>query len=112
MFSEGVMKGRISLNRFVEIVSTAPARIMGLYPQKGFIAPGSDGDVVVMDPELRRTVTHSILHENVDFTPYEGMDIRGWPIITMVRGQVVAKDGEFVGKQGYGRFVRRKVNRL
>jgi dihydropyrimidinase len=109
MFSEGVIKGRISPNRFVEIVSSAPARIMGLYPKKGHISPGSDGDVVIMDPDLRRTVTHSLLHENVDFTPYEGMDIQGWPIMTMVRGQVVAKDGEFVGKQGYGRFLRRSL---
>jgi dihydropyrimidinase len=109
MFSEGVMRGRISPNRFVEIVSTAPARIMGLYPQKGRIAPGSDGDVVIMDPDHRRTVTHSMLHENVDFTPYEGMDIQGWPIITIVRGQVVAIDGEFVGKKGYGRFIKREL---
>ena len=109
IFSEGVMKGRISPNRFVEIVSTAPSRIMGLYPQKGQIAPGSDGDIVIMDPDRRCTVTHSLLHENVDFTPYEGMDIQGWPIMTMVRGQVVAKDGKFTGKQGYGRFVKREL---
>ncbi len=109
MFSEGVMKERISPNRFVEIVAAAPARIMGLYPQKGCIAPGSDGDIIIMDPDHRCTVTHSMLHENVDFTPYEGMSVQGWPILTMVRGDVVAKDGEFVGKKGYGKFIRRKL---
>jgi len=107
MFSEGVMKGRISPNRFVEIVAASPARIMGLYPQKGRIAPGSDGDIIIIDPDQRCTVAHKMLHENVDFTPYEGMDIRGWPIMTMVRGQIVAKDGEFVGKKGFGRFLKR-----
>lgn len=109
IFSEGAMKGRISLNRFVEVVATAPARIMGLYPKKGCIAPGSDGDIVIIDPDLRSTIKHGMLHENVDFTPYEGMSIQGWPILTMVRGNVVAKDGEFVGKKGYGKFVKRRL---
>jgi dihydropyrimidinase len=109
MFSEGVIKGRISPNRFVEIVSTAPAKIMGLYPQKGHIAPGSDADITIIDPERRCFVAHKMLHENVDFTPYEGMNIQGWPILTMVRGQIVAKDGEFLGKKGFGRFLRRSL---
>jgi dihydropyrimidinase len=108
MFSEGVMKDRISLNRFVEIVASTPARIMGLYPQKGRIKPGSDGDIVIMDPNHRCAVTHGMLHENVDFTPYEGMSIQGWPVLTMVRGHIVAKDGKFVGEKGYGRFIKRK----
>ena len=109
LFSEGVMKERISPNRFVEIVATAPARITGLYPKKGCIAPGSDGDIVIMDPDLNRTIRHGLLHENVDYTPYEGMGIQGWPVLTLVRGQIVARNGKFVGKKGYGRFVKRKL---
>jgi dihydropyrimidinase len=109
IFSEGVGKKRISLTRFVDITATSPARIMGLYPKKGIIAPGSDADIILMDPNRSRTVTHKMLHENVDYTPYEGFTVQGWPMLTMVRGHVVAKDGNFVGEKGFGKFVKRKI---
>ncbi len=111
LYSEGVSKKRISLNRFVEVVSTAPAKIMGLYPRKGNIAPGSDADLVIIDPEQRRTVTHSRLHHNVDYTPYEGMTVHGWPVLTMVRGEVITKEDQLVGTKGYGQFINRNRTR-
>ncbi len=108
LYSEGVAKKRIGLNRFVELVSTAPAKIMGLYPQKGTIAPGADADLVIIDPDARRTITQSRLHHNVDYTPYEGMKVNGWPVLTMVRGEIVIKEEQFVGTKGFGRFVPRE----
>lgn len=110
MFSEGVMKERISLNRFVEIIATAPAKIMGLYPKKGVIQEGSDADIIIMNPNNHCKVTHGMLHENVDFTPYEGMKLQGWPELTMVRGRTLVKEGEFYGEKGYGQFVRRTIS--
>lgn len=110
MFSEGVMKERISLNRFVEIIATAPAKIMGLYPRKGVILEGSDADIIIMNPNHHCKVTHGMLHENVDFTPYEGMKLQGWPEITAVRGRTIVKEGKFYGEKGYGEFVRRTIS--
>jgi len=107
MFSEGVAGGRIDVQRFVELVSTAPAKIMGLFPRKGVIAPGADGDVVLMDPGRQVTVTHGMLHENVDYTPYEAMRLTGWPVLTLVRGRVVVENGQCSVQKGYGRFVKR-----
>lgn len=108
MFSEGVMKGRISLSRFADLMSTKPAKLFGLYPQKGTLSVGSDADIVIFDPTKQVTITHDILHDNTDHTPFEGFQIDGWPVLTMARGQVVARDGEFVGRAGYGRFLHRK----
>lgn len=110
MFSEGVMKERISLNRFVEITATAPSKIMGLYPKKGVIKEGSDADIIIMNPDIQYEVSHEILHENVDFTPYEGMNLKGWPELTMVRGKTIVKEGKFYGKKGFGQFVRRTIS--
>lgn len=110
MFSEGVMKGRITLNRFVEITSTAPAKIMGLYPRKGAILEGADADIIVMNPDYDSEISHGILHENVDFTPYEGLELKGWPELTMVRGKTLVKDGNFLGEKGYGRFIKRAIS--
>ncbi len=107
IFSEGVGKKRISLNRFVEVVSTAPAKLMGLYPRKGTITPGSDADLVIMDPKRREKITHARLHQNVDYTPYEGMTVQGWPVLTMVRGRVIVDGDRFLGEKGFGRFVKR-----
>lgn len=109
MFSEGVMKERISLNRFVEITATAPAKIMGLYPRKGVILEGSDADIIIMNPNHHCEVTYEMLHENVDFTPYEGMRLQGWPELTMVRGRTIVKEGRFLGEKGYGRFIKRTI---
>jgi dihydropyrimidinase len=110
LFSEGVSKGRISINKFVEVISTNPAKIFGLYPRKGTIAVGSDADIVLIDPNKEVLLSKEILHENVDYTPYEGIKLKGYPVLTMIRGKVVAEENKFVGEIGYGRFVRRSKN--
>ncbi|GAA0747075.1 dihydropyrimidinase [Clostridium oceanicum] len=108
IFSEGVMKKRISLNKFVDLVSTKPAKLFGLYPKKGSIQVGSDGDVVIIDPNKKVKITKSMLHENVDYTPYEGIEIKGSPVLTIARGKIIAKDNKFLGERGYGKFIKRK----
>ncbi len=110
LFSEGVMKGRISINKFVEVTSTNPAKICGMYPKKGTIAVGSDADLVIIDKDKKVTVTKSLFHENVDYTSYEGMELQGYPVMTIVRGKVIVKDNEFIGEEGYGKFIRRYKN--
>jgi dihydropyrimidinase len=108
MFSEGVLKNRISLNRFVEVVSTAPARLMGLFPRKGNLTPGSDGDVVVFDPNLEKIITPNILRQNADYSPFEGRVVRGWPTTTIVRGRVVVQEGQLMVEKGWGQYIGRK----
>ena len=108
LFSEGVSAGRLDLQTFVQVISTNPARLTLDRVLKGVIAPGSDADLVFIDPEMEVTITHDILHENVDHTPYEGFKVKGWPVQTMIRGQVVVKDGELQVQPGFGRFIRRK----
>ena len=109
LFSEGVLKGRLSLNRFVEVLSTAPAKIMGLYPRKGTLAPGSDADVVIFDPRREKTITPAALFHNADYSPYEGMRVRGWPVATLVRGKVVMQHGRPLAEQGWGGYVHRSL---
>lgn len=111
MFSEGVMRGRISINRFVEVCCTSPARIFGLYPQKGTIAPGSDADIVIIDPEREVTLSRGMLHSMCDYTAYEGLKLKGYPVLTISRGEVIARDGEFTGHRGRGMFIKRKKNK-
>lgn len=105
LFSEGVGKGRIDLNTFVALTATNPAKLYGLYPRKGTIAVGSDADVVIWDPEREVTITNEILHHNVDYTPYEGMHLLGWPDITLSRGEVVWNQGEVLASKGRGQFL-------
>ena len=93
LFSEGVMKGRIDINRFVALTATNHARIYGLYPKKGTIAVGADADIALWDPEVKHRLTHAMLNDGADYTPYEGMELTGWPVLTMLRGQVVMQDG-------------------
>lgn len=108
MFDRGVNSGNISLQKFVEITATNPAKIFGMYPQKGSIVIGGDADLVIFDPKLRKTITQPMLHENVDYTIYEGFSVTGFPTTTISRGKVIAKDGEFVGSRGAGRFLPRE----
>jgi dihydropyrimidinase len=108
LFSEGVGKGRISLERFVELTSTNHAKTYGLYPQKGVIAVGSDADLVLWDPARRVTISHAVLHDACDYTPYEGLAVTGWPVLTMVRGEAVVRDGKLVGRKGFGRHLPRQ----
>ncbi len=107
MYSEGVNKKRISINKFVDVVSTTPAKLFGLYPQKGSISIGADADLVVIDPRKKVTIKHKILHENVDYTPYEGMKVTGFPTMTISKGEIVVEEGQFIGKRGRGNFLKR-----
>jgi dihydropyrimidinase len=105
MYSEGVGEGRLSLHRFVDVCATMPARLYGLFPRKGTIAVGSDADLVIFDPDREVTLSHSILHQNVDYCPFEGWTVRGYPRTVIVRGQIVVQDGDFVGTEGWGQFL-------
>ncbi len=104
LFSEGVGKGRIDLHTFVAITATNPAKLFGLHPRKGSIACGMDADIAIWDPDLSRTVTNADLHHAVDHTPYEGMSLKGWPVTTIVRGQIVMDAGVRLGTPGFGQF--------
>ncbi len=105
LFSEGVLKGKISLPRFVQLTSTNPARLYGLMPRKGTIAIGSDADIAIWDPERHVTISNDMLHHNVDYTPYEGRQIVGWPELVISRGEVVIRDGQCLGQAGRGEFL-------
>jgi dihydropyrimidinase len=103
----GVVGGRIPKERWVEIISTAPAKIFGMYPRKGAIAVGSDADLVIYDPDRRHTISAATHHMDVDYSCYEGREVQGGSDIVMSRGTVVVRDGEWVGPAGHGRFVKR-----
>jgi dihydropyrimidinase len=103
----GVVGGRISKERWVEIVSTAPAKLFGLYPRKGAVAVGSDADLVVYDPNRRRTISAASHHMNVDYSCYEGRTVQGASDVVLSRGSVIVCDGAFSGRAGHGRFVKR-----
>lgn len=105
LFSVGVVAGRFSLERFVELNSTNAARIYGLYPRKGTIAVGSDADIAIWDPEKRVVITNDILHHNVDYTPFEGMTVQGWPITVLSRGKVICDNGELLSGTDHGTFL-------
>ena len=107
LFDGGVNAGRIGLNRFVELVATAPARMFGLYPRKGTIAPGSDADIVVFDPTMERVLSASTHHMRVDYNCFEGMRVRGRPEVVMQRGEVLVEGDRFYGRPGQGRFLKR-----
>lgn len=107
LFSEGVAQQRIGLQTFVRLTATEPARLYGLYPQKGTIAPGSDADLAIWDPSRDVTVTHSLLHDQMDYTPFEGMRMRGWPRHVVLRGAVIVRDGTPVGSAGKGQLIPR-----
>ena len=108
MYSHGVGKKRISLNRLVQLISTNPAKLFGLYPQKGTIAIGTDADIVVFDPHKEVTISSKKMQTNCDWSPFEGFKLKGYPSVTLCRGKIVAREGKFTGKAGYGKFVERK----
>jgi dihydropyrimidinase len=108
LFSKGVKEKKLSLQQFVKVIAENPAKIMGLYPKKGVISKGSDADIIIIDPKKKITISKEILHENVDYSPYEGFDVTGWPCMTMVRGNIIVKDSVFIGKKGAGNFIKRK----
>jgi len=115
----GVGAGRLTLERWVEVCCTGPARAFGLSGRKGVLAAGADADVVVFDPTREVVLSRKIappgaprFHENCDYTPYEGFRLMGWPALTMSRGEIIAQDGEFIGRPGRGRFLRRQAHRV
>jgi dihydropyrimidinase len=110
LFSEGVSKGRIDLQTFVALTSTNHAKLYGLYPKKGEIAVGSDADLVLWDPTKSEILRQEILHHGADYTPYEGLEVMGWPVHTILRGQTVAKDGVLVAEKGVGAYQPRALH--
>ncbi|MDX1605633.1 MAG: amidohydrolase family protein, partial [Candidatus Competibacterales bacterium] len=106
LYSAGVNGGRLDLTRFVALTATQPARIYGLYPRKGSIGIGADADLALWDPHRERTIRNEHLHHNVDYTPYEGIRVRGWPVMTLSRGECVWNDGELPLGPGRGQFLR------
>ncbi|MDQ8730877.1 dihydropyrimidinase [Bradyrhizobium sp. LHD-71] len=110
LFSKGVNEGRITLNEFVALTSTNHAKMYGLYPRKGSIAPGFDADIVLWDPQRTTTIRQELLHHGADYTPYEGLEVTGWPVMTLLRGNVMVQDGEIVGKPGQGAFLKRDLS--
>jgi dihydropyrimidinase len=108
-YTEGVVNRGMSLEQFVNITSANPARIFGMYPKKGAIAPGSDADITVIDPSIKRKLTADDLHMN-DYSIWEGFDIAGWPITTLLRGKVVVDKGQLLGSPGDGQFLKRAIS--
>jgi dihydropyrimidinase len=110
LLSEGVHRRGISLERVAEVTSRNVARVFNLYPRKGGIQIGSDADLTIVDLDKEQTVTHTMLNSSSDFSIYENWLLKGWPILTMVRGSVVMRDGEIVGERGFGRYLRRDLS--
>jgi dihydropyrimidinase len=109
MYTEMVARRGYSLRRYVDLVSTNAAKIMGLYPRKGAIAPGSDADITILDPTRRGKVRAADLHET-DYTPWEGHDIFAWPVTTILRGKVMVENGRYLASAGDGRYLKRKIS--
>ncbi len=107
LFHHGVNQGKLSLNRFVELVSTTPARLFGLYPRKGTLAAGSDADIVVWDPQASHVISAKTHHMRVDYSMFEGFTVKGNAKLVMSRGEVIVEDGQFHGRAGRGQFLKR-----
>jgi dihydropyrimidinase len=105
LLSEGVSKRRLTLRRLQRVCCENPARIFGLYPRKGVIQRGADADLVILDLKLRKKVRAEDLHQKVGWTPYEGWTLKGWPVLTMRRGQVAYRNEELLGKPGSAEFL-------
>src|SRR5271169_2471950 len=108
IYSGGVAHGRFSVNRFVELVSTTPAKLFGLYPRKGTIAVGSDADLVLFDTNAEQVISASTHHMRVDYSMFEGIRVKGMPKSVLSRGRTIVENGKFVGKAGSGEFIRRQ----
>jgi dihydropyrimidinase len=112
LFSEGVMKKRISLPQFAALTATNHAKAYGLYPRKGAIGIGADADLVVWDPSITRKIRHADLHDGSDYTPYEGIEVTGWPVTTILRGEVIVENGKLAAGKGAGGFIARPPSRV
>lgn len=111
LLSEGVNKGRISINKLCEITSANIARLFGCYPQKGAILEGSDADIVIVDMDKKVSLCREVLHNNIDYCLYDGVEVTGYPVVTISRGRVLVEMGEFHGKRGSGRFIKRTMDK-
>lgn len=107
IYTYGVKHGRLNIHRFVDALSTQPAKLFGLFPRKGTIVVGSDADLVVYDPEYRGTISAKNQHVNNDYSGFEGFAVEGRPAVVTVRGKVQIRDGEFIGERGRGQFLHR-----
>jgi dihydropyrimidinase len=107
LFSEGVVKNKITLNKYVEVACTNPAKIFGMFPRKGTIAPGSDADIVIFDPQEKHSLSAQTHHMNVDYSGYEGWELTGKVKTVLLRGQVAIDDGKCLLQKGYGKFIKR-----
>jgi len=108
LYSVCVIKNKITLNKFVEIKSTNAAKIFGLFPQKGTIAPGSDADIVIFDPNKQHTISVDTHHHNCDYSAYEGWKVKGKTETVILRGEIAIKNGELNIPKGYGKFLKRQ----
>jgi dihydropyrimidinase len=109
VYTGGVHGGWFSPNRFVQLVSTAPAKLFGLFPRKGTIAVGSDADIVIFDPNEEQTISAATHHMRIDYSMFEGIRVKGIPKTVLSRGRVVVDNGKFVGRAGSGEFIRRQA---
>jgi dihydropyrimidinase len=109
VYTEGVVKRGMTLERFAQVTATNAAKILGLYPRKGVIAPGSDADVVLIDPTIDRKLTREDFHVS-DYSPWEGWTVKGWPVVTILRGQVIVENGKLAGGLGQGQLVARRID--
>ena len=107
LFSEGVAKGKISLNKYVEVTSTNPAKIFGMFPRKGTLAPGSDADIILLDPTEKHMISAKTHHMNVDYSAYEGWEVTGKVKTVLLRGQIAVDKGKCLVPKGYGKFIKR-----
>ena len=110
LYSEGVRKDRISLNKFVEVTSTNAAKIYGMFPQKGTIAVASDADIVIFDPDERQTISAETHHHNCDYSAYEGWEVTGKCKTVLVRGTLAIENNEIKLEKGYGKFIKRGLS--
>ncbi|WP_179145342.1 dihydropyrimidinase [Rhizobium sp. RU36D] len=110
LFSEGVSKGRITAQKFVELSATNHAKMYGLYPKKGSIGVGFDADIALWDPNRKETIRQEILHHGSDYTPWEGFEVTGWPVATIARGKLVMQDGDIIGDKGFGQILSRSAS--
>ena len=106
---DAVRTGKLDIHHFVDLVATMPAKLFGLFPRKGTIAPGSDADLVIFDPERKMTISAATQHQRVDYTPYEGMPVQGVPDTVLLRGRVIVRNGEYVGGKGGGQYMARNT---
>jgi dihydropyrimidinase len=110
LWSKGVAGGRITPNEFVALTSTNHAKMYGMYPRKGSIGVGFDADIVLWDPDRTETIRQALMYHGPDYTPYEGLAVTGWPVMTILRGKVVAEEGKILGEPGDGMFLKRELS--